>query len=68
MLGEMAATGNFSFRGLTREFNKLLYLYLIRVPSGSRRHPRASHAGEHLFDAGSHLNFLRPRPYVKAAC
>ena len=32
LLGEMAATGNFSFRGLTREFNKLLYLYPIRVP------------------------------------
>ena len=29
---EIASAENFSFRGLTREFNKLLYRYPIRVP------------------------------------
>ena len=31
-LANMASMGNFSFRGLTREFNKLLFQYPIRVP------------------------------------
>ena len=31
-LAEIASAGNFSFRGLTREFNKLLFKYPIRVP------------------------------------
>ena len=31
-LSAIASSGNFSFRGLTKEFNKLLFKYPIRVP------------------------------------
>ena len=31
-LSNIASSGSFSFRGLTKEFNKLLYKYPIRVP------------------------------------
>ena len=31
-LSAIASNGNFSFRGLTKEFNKLLFMYPIRVP------------------------------------
>ena len=66
MLGEMAATGNFSFRGLTREFNKLLYLYPIRVPERFSLVIRALLTQENIcLTLDPNFNFLEAAfPYV----
>ena len=66
LLGEMAATGNFSFRGLTREFNKLLYLYPIRVPERFSLVIRALLTQENIcLTLDPNFNFLEASlPYV----